>query len=104
MEPPKITSPRPLVIGRIADHLTVQRPGHPLRVGIDGITASGKTTFAAELVRAVRDRGRPVVEVSFDDYHHPRERGTVRAGSRPTATTKTRTTPRRFGGRCSTGW
>lgn len=22
----------------------------------------------------MRDRGRPVVEVSFDDYHHPRER------------------------------
>jgi uridine kinase len=60
------------LIDRIADHLLAHRPGHPLRVAVDGITAAGKTTFAGELAAAVAVRGRPVARVSMDGYHHPR--------------------------------
>lgn len=45
---------------------------HPLRVAVDGVTASGKTTFANELGDAVRALGRPCVRVSMDGFHNPR--------------------------------
>lgn len=44
----------------------------PLRVAIDGITAAGKTTFANSLADEVRTRGRTVIRVSMDGFHHPR--------------------------------
>jgi uridine kinase len=65
-------APRGHVIDRIADHLVAQDPGHPLRVAVDGITASGKTTLARELAAAVEARGRPALHVSMDGFHHPR--------------------------------
>ena len=44
---------RRLVIGLIVDHLLGEHPGgRPLRVGVDGITAAGKTTWAGELASA----------------------------------------------------
>jgi hypothetical protein len=40
----------------------------PVRfVGVDGPAGSGKTTFAARLARALRDRGHTVVEIHTDD-------------------------------------
>ncbi len=60
------------MVGRIADHLAAQRPDHPLRVGVDGVTAAGKTTLAAELVEAVTQRGRLVIGLSMDGFHHRR--------------------------------
>jgi uridine kinase len=62
------------VVGRIADQLTAQRPGEPVRVAVDGITAAGKTTLAAELAAAVNDRGRAARHLSIDGFHHPRAR------------------------------
>jgi uridine kinase len=47
-------------------------PGHPLRVAIDGVTASGKTTCAQWLVDAVAAQGRPSVHVTMDGFHHRR--------------------------------
>jgi uridine kinase len=47
-------------------------PGHPLRVAIDGVTASGKTTCAQWLVNAVAAQGRPSVHVTMDGFHHRR--------------------------------
>lgn len=66
------STPRTRLLDGIADHLVDRRPGHPLRVAIDGITAAGKTTFAGELAAAVAARGRPTARVSMDGYHHPR--------------------------------
>lgn len=60
------------VLGRIADHLASRSPGHPLRVAVDGITASGKTTLARELTAAVAARGRPAAHLSMDGFHNPR--------------------------------
>jgi len=65
------SSARAKLVGRIADHLIAHRPGHPLRVAVDGITAAGKTTLANEIAAALRDR-RPVLRLSMDGYHHPR--------------------------------
>lgn len=46
---------------------------HPTRVGIDGITAAGKTTFANHLAVEVARSGLPVIRVSMDGFHHRRE-------------------------------
>ncbi len=67
-----MTDSRRELIDRIAEHLIGQRPGHPLRVAVDGITAAGKSTFAAELAAALATRSRPIARVSMDGYHHPR--------------------------------
>jgi uridine kinase len=65
-------STRSRVIARIADHLAALDPAHTLRVAVDGITAAGKTTLAAELTAAVAAAGRPAVHLSMDGFHHPR--------------------------------
>ncbi|KJK44075.1 hypothetical protein UK23_30840 [Lentzea aerocolonigenes] len=65
-------TPRERVLRRIADHLAASRPGHPLRVAIDGITASGKTTLARELTAALVERGRAAAHLSMDGFHNPR--------------------------------
>jgi len=46
---------------------------HPLRVGIDGISASGKTVFADDLATVLRDTGREVVRTGLDGFHNPPE-------------------------------
>lgn len=63
-------TPRDRVLGRIADHLVAC--GRPLRVAVDGITASGKTTLARELTAAVAARGRSAAHLSMDGFHNPR--------------------------------
>ncbi|WP_218828776.1 hypothetical protein [Rhodococcus sp. 06-235-1A] len=45
---------------------------HPLRVAIDGVTASGKSTCARWLVNAIAAKGRPAVHVTMDGFHHRR--------------------------------
>ena len=42
------------------------------RVAVDGVDGAGKATFAEELATVLRARGRPVVRVSADGFHHPR--------------------------------
>lgn len=60
------------VIDELADLIAgVSRP-HPVRVGIDGVDATGKTTLADELVRPVEQRGRQVIRASIDGFHRPR--------------------------------
>ena len=66
------TTARTRVIGRVADHLAVKRPGHPLRVAVDGVTAAGKTSLADELALALRARDRSTVRLSMDGFHHRR--------------------------------
>ncbi len=59
------------MINTLADHVAGVHLGHPVRVAVDGITAAGKTTLAAELRSAVAARGRPAIHLSTDDYHYP---------------------------------
>ncbi|KFN02889.1 hypothetical protein D0U04_18760 [Bacillus clarus] len=56
----------------IADHILKLNLTHPIRVGVSGITASGKTTFANELVEEITKRGEKVIRASIDDFHNPR--------------------------------
>jgi uridine kinase len=42
-------------------------------VGIDGVDAAGKTTFAASLSEELRKRNHNVIEASMDGFHNPRE-------------------------------
>lgn len=44
----------------------------PLRVAIDGVDASGKTTLADELAPLLVERGYPVIRASIDGFHRPR--------------------------------
>ena len=46
---------------------------HPVRVGIDGGGAAGKTTFADELVEPLEKLGRNVIRSTIDGFHNPPE-------------------------------
>lgn len=43
---------------------------HPVRVGIDGVDASGKTMLADELVSPLQSKGRTVIRASIDGFHN----------------------------------
>ena len=57
----------PDLVSRI---LAVERD-HPVRVGIDGVDAAGKTTLADELAPAIEAAGRQVIRGSIDRFHNP---------------------------------
>ena len=67
-----MTPERSVVLGSVAQRLAANRPGHPLRVGIDGVCGSGKTTFSHDLAGFVVATGRAVVLVDSDGFHHVR--------------------------------
>lgn len=60
------------LLAQIAD--LVPEPSAPscVRVAVDGVDGSGKSVFAGQLADELRTRGRPVAEVSLDDFHHVR--------------------------------
>lgn len=64
---------RDAVVGQLAEAIRrhAAKAGHPLRVGLDGRSAAGKTTLADELAEALRQRGAHCVRVSIDDFHRP---------------------------------
>ncbi len=65
--------PRRRMIEQLADAVAAIRRPHPVRVGIDGAGAAGKTTLADELAAALRDRGRQVIRAGVDGFHNPPE-------------------------------
>jgi uridine kinase len=50
----------------------IPSPRNPpgVRVAVDGVDGSDKTTFATQLAAALRDRVACVVHASADDFHH----------------------------------
>jgi len=60
------------VLQRIAARLASRELGHPLRVGIDGVCGSGKTTFARDLAAALTASDRTAIDVDSDGFHHVR--------------------------------
>jgi len=60
------------VLEALADRIAVARLPHPVRIGVDGVDAAGKTTLADELAPLVEATGRPVVRATVDDFHRPR--------------------------------
>lgn len=65
-------TPRSLLLAAVAGEIAGRRPGHVLRVAVDGPDAAGKTTFADDLAATLFDV-RQVVRSSIDGFHHPRE-------------------------------
>ncbi|PGT19459.1 uridine kinase [Bacillus cereus] len=63
---------RKQIIKEITGHILTLNLTHPIRVGVSGITASGKTTFANELAEEIKKRGVPVTRASIDDFHNLR--------------------------------
>jgi uridine kinase len=62
---------RPHLLDHLAGRIIeLQRP-HPIRVGLDGPDAAGKTTLAEELVAPLEGYGRPVIRASIDGFHNP---------------------------------
>jgi uridine kinase len=45
--------------------------GHPLRVAIDGVGASGKTSLADELAARLAGSGREIIRAGVDGFHNP---------------------------------
>jgi uridine kinase len=72
---PASASPeRAAVVSAVGDRL-LRLGSQRLRVGIDGLTAAGKTSFGHELAEYVSRAGRPVLRASLDDFKRPwRER------------------------------
>lgn len=62
---------RSSVINRVAELIAAVELGRPVRVGIDGRSAAGKSSFGDELAEAVRRSGRQVERASIDDFHRP---------------------------------
>ena len=62
------------VLDIVASHLIGINVGHPLRVGVDGVCGAGKSTFARALASRIVERGRSVVFIDSDGFHHVRER------------------------------
>lgn len=58
-------------MGEVAERILSLGLEHPVRVAVDGRTASGKTTFAEELAGTIRKAGRRVIRASVDGFHHP---------------------------------
>jgi uridine kinase len=60
------------VIGNLAKMIAaIQHPG-PIRVAIDGRTASGKSTLADELAAQIMPENREVIRTSIDGFHNPK--------------------------------
>ena len=65
---------RAAAVAVVTERLCGVEAPHPVRVAVDGITASGKSTLARELTSSVAAAGRPVIHLSMDGFHQPRER------------------------------
>ncbi len=65
---------RAALLAEVAGSIPPARGQDCVRVGIDGVDGAGKTVFAAALAEALGALGRPVVQLSVDDWHHVRER------------------------------
>ncbi len=63
---------RAAVLDDLAARIIARGAATPIRVAIDGRTASGKTTLADELAAAIRRGNRVVIRTSIDGFHRPK--------------------------------
>jgi phosphoglycolate phosphatase len=61
------------IFERIRADLSKIKRDWPVVVGINGIDASGKTSFAVNLAKYLRSRGHKTECVHLDDFHNPRD-------------------------------
>jgi uridine kinase len=62
---------RAQVVAELADRIQRKPSKRPLRVGIDGRTGAGKTTFADQLADRLEDNGRTCLRAGLADFHFP---------------------------------
>jgi uridine kinase len=74
---------RASLVEELASAIEATEREHPVRVGIDGVGASGKTFLADELAAALESRGRMVIRASIDGFHRPRARRYERGSESP---------------------
>ena len=67
-----MTRERRETLSTLADRIEGFLVAHPVRVAVDGRTASGKTTLADELAVELRARGRFIIRTSVDGFHKPK--------------------------------
>ena len=60
------------LLGRVADMVPVFPAPRCVRVAVDGVDGVGKSTFAGALAATLSGRGREVVHVPADGFHHRR--------------------------------
>jgi uridine kinase len=60
------------IVPKLARAILEHKKDSPLRVGIDGIDASGKTFLANEIASFLVEIGHPVIRASIDGFHNPR--------------------------------
>ena len=85
-------------IPEIAEAILGLPSKRPVRVGICGRSAAGKTTFGDKLAASLTRSGRPVLRAQFDDFTHRVTRcARLRAAIRSRATTTRRTITQAFG-------
>lgn len=65
-------SSRTAVLNELASIIEDRDLPRPLRIAIDGRTASGKTTLADELAAILKEKGREVIRTSLDGFHRPK--------------------------------
>jgi uridine kinase len=68
--PSPASAERTAVVSEVAARVAGLGAGR-LRVGVDGRTAAGKTSFGHEVAVALRGLGRPTLRASLDDFKHP---------------------------------
>lgn len=68
--PATASTQRSALLDEVAERILTRGAGR-LRVGIDGLTAAGKTSFGHELAQRISARGRPVLRASLDDFKRP---------------------------------
>src|SRR5215471_9237869 len=71
------------MLDSVAQRLAKLESRHTVRVGIDGVDAAGKTTFADQLSDRLRALGRAVIRSGIDEFHHPRQVRYARGSDSP---------------------
>jgi len=61
------------LIPQIGNWISRHRSSHPLRVGIDGISAAGKSSIADQLAHYLTGQGREVHRSGMDAFYNPKE-------------------------------
>lgn len=67
---------RDVLLAELTDAIDAIERAHPVRVAVDGVGVSGKTSLADELVAPLTARGREVIRASIDGFHRTREERT----------------------------
>lgn len=60
------------LIKHLAEVILNTKRRHPVRVGIDGVDASGKTTLANSLADYLKSQNVDVIRASIDGFHNPK--------------------------------